>query len=69
MRERGILKRQLEHWLVKKPECNWKQDALSLSMEPLALAYALFSFGAIFSFIILGFEIIHCKKQSKKNSD
>ncbi|XP_066903187.1 ionotropic receptor 75a isoform X3 [Halyomorpha halys] len=69
MRERGILKRQLEHWLVKKPECNWKQDALSLSMEPLALAYALFSFGAIFSFFILGFEIIHSKKSKKKAFD
>nr|WVD93712.1 ionotropic receptor 75g [Graphosoma rubrolineatum] len=68
MRERGILKRQLEHWLVKKPECNWKQDALSLSMEPLALAYALFSFGAIFSFLILGFEIIYCKKTNDQQA-
>lgn len=71
MRERGILKRQLEYWLIKKPECHWKQDAISLGIEPLALAYAVFFFGTFTSLIVLGLEVIHSRKNKKvikKNS-
>nr|QQP19803.1 ionotropic receptor 75q [Tropidothorax elegans] len=67
MRERGILNRQLEHWLVKKPECHWRQDALTLGLEPLALAYAAYLAGFLGSLCLLGIELLLRRRQANQS--
>lgn len=58
-------------WNPRKQECNWKQDALVVGVEPLTVAYAVLSLGTILSFVIFLIEIsaeMKQKKFTRKNS-
>lgn len=61
MRERGIIDRQKKHWLLRKPGCHWRQDALTLGLEPLFLAYACLILGVPLSLLILVLEKLQYK--------
>ncbi|XP_014241952.1 glutamate receptor ionotropic, delta-2-like [Cimex lectularius] len=65
IRERGLMNRQKNYWIVEKPECHWKQDALSLDLEPMALAYFILILGFILAFTAYWFERWVHKKEKK----
>ncbi|KAF6212314.1 hypothetical protein GE061_012836 [Apolygus lucorum] len=59
MRERGLMDRQKNYWLLSKPECHWRQDALSLGLEPMFLAYTCMILGSLLSFLFYFLEKLH----------
>ncbi|XP_024083300.1 glutamate receptor ionotropic, delta-2-like [Cimex lectularius] len=66
MREKGLMDRQENRWLVQKPECHWRQDAHSLGLEPLTLAYVIMGLGYILAFAAYIYERWIYNNKNKK---
>ncbi|KAK9499134.1 hypothetical protein O3M35_003637 [Rhynocoris fuscipes] len=66
MRERGLMDRGKQLWNPRKPECNWKQDALVIGIEPLFLAYLVLILGALISLILLAIELYKARMEGNK---
>uniref|UniRef100_T1HDK4 Uncharacterized protein n=1 Tax=Rhodnius prolixus TaxID=13249 RepID=T1HDK4_RHOPR len=65
MRETGIMSRGKLLWNPRKPECDWKQDALVIGAEPLSMAYAVLSLGTIVAIVLVFIEVHTFRKQKK----
>lgn len=62
MKEVGLQQRAFKLWFDEKTQCRWRQEAISIGVEALFLAYFIFFGGIAFSFLIFLFECVNKPK-------